>query len=77
MTSFLDRNTCVCYNTCEGPNFAAFSLFNNFSVFVFDKLLDLYFSVSRVLLRPLGGEIFMTVFITLFYPLSLCDKKGE
>jgi hypothetical protein len=25
------------------------------------KLLDIYYSVSRVFLRPLGGVIFMTV----------------
>jgi hypothetical protein len=35
--------------------------------------LDLYYSVSRVLLRPLGGVIFIIfgLFFTLFYPLSL------
>jgi hypothetical protein len=48
--------------------------FNNFSVFVFDKLFNLYYSVSRVLLRPLGGVIFMTVgfyySILPFVPLS-------
>jgi hypothetical protein len=27
----------------------------------FVKLLDLYYSVSRVLLRPLGGVIFIAV----------------
>jgi hypothetical protein len=47
MTSFSDRNTCVCYFPCEGPNFADFSLFRRFrqhfcSVFVFfEKLLKL------------------------------------
>jgi hypothetical protein len=43
------------------------------------KLLDIYYFVSRVLLRPLGGAIFISVgyVITLFYPLSLCYKKGE
>jgi hypothetical protein len=66
MTSFSDRNTCVWYFPCEGPNFADFSHFKRFrqhpcSVFVFDKLLNLYYTVSRVLLRPLGGVIFMTV----------------
>jgi hypothetical protein len=42
------------------------------------KLLNLYYSVSRVLLRLLGGVIFLLVvcYITLFYPLSFCDKKG-
>jgi hypothetical protein len=34
---FLDRNTCVCYNTCEGSYFAAFSLFSNSSDYVFDN----------------------------------------
>jgi hypothetical protein len=33
---------------------------------------------TLVLLRPLWGVIFIAVgFITLFYPLSLCDKKRE
>jgi hypothetical protein len=35
---------------------------------------------TRVLLRPLGGVIFILLyldFITLFYPLSLCDKTGR
>jgi hypothetical protein len=38
MTSFSDKNTCVCYNTSEGPYFAAFSLFKHFfSDYVFDN----------------------------------------
>jgi hypothetical protein len=37
MTSFSDRNTCVCYNTCEGSYFVAFSLFSKFSVSIFDN----------------------------------------
>jgi hypothetical protein len=46
-----------------------------FAIFV--KLLD-YILFTLVLLRPLGGVIFgVVVLITLFYPLSLCDKKGE
>jgi hypothetical protein len=40
------------------------------------KLLDYITLFTLVLLRPLGRVIFrMFVFITLFYPLSLCDKK--
>jgi hypothetical protein len=31
---------------------------------------------TLVLLRPLGGVIFVCLLINLFYPLSLCDKKG-
>jgi hypothetical protein len=60
--------------------FLPFSLMFSFSSFPFVcKTCELYYSVSRVLLRPLGGVIFIRVgcFITLFYPLSLCDKKGE
>jgi len=42
------------------------------------KLLDYITLFTLVLLRPLGGVIFdVIIFITLFYPLSLCDKKGE
>jgi hypothetical protein len=42
------------------------------------KLLDYITLFTLVLLRPIEGVIFMClVFITLFYPLSLCDKKGE
>jgi len=49
------------------------------SVFVFDKLLNLYYSVSRVLLRPLGGEIFISVdcFITLFTICPFVTKMGS
>jgi hypothetical protein len=34
---------------------------------------------TLILLRPLGGVIFIAVgfFITMFYPLSFCDKMGE
>jgi hypothetical protein len=84
MTSFSDRNTCVYYFPCENPNFADFSLFRRYrqhfcSVFVFDKLLNLYYSVSRVLLRPLGGVIFISVgcFITLFILCPFVTKRGS
>jgi hypothetical protein len=82
MTSFSDKY-CMCYYPCDGPNSADLPLFGSplqhfFSVFVFEQLLNLYYSISRVLLRPLGGVIFMTVsFYYFVYPLSLCDKKGE
>jgi hypothetical protein len=54
----------VCYYTCEGPNHATLLstvqldvfLFRPFFLFV--KLVDLYYSVSQVLLKPLGGVIF-------------------
>jgi len=41
--------------------------------------VDIITLFTLVLLKPLGGVILITVgcFITLFYPLSLCDKKGE
>jgi hypothetical protein len=46
------------------------------SVF-FDKLLNLYYSVSRVLLRPLGGVIFMTVsFYYSILPFVPLRQKG-
>jgi hypothetical protein len=46
---------------------------------VFDKLLNLYYSVSRVLLRPLGGVIFISVgcFITLFTLCPFVTKRGS
>lgn len=42
------------------------------------KLLDLYYSVSRVLLRPLGGVIFMTVsfYYSVLPFVSLWQKGG-
>jgi hypothetical protein len=82
MTSFSDKY-CMCYYPCDGPNSADLPLFGSFlqhffSVFVFEQLLNLYYFISRVLLRPLGGVIFITVsFYYSVYPLSLCDKKGE
>jgi hypothetical protein len=41
--------------------------------------LDLYYSVSRVLLRPLGGVIFISVgcFITLFTLCPFVTKRGS
>jgi len=42
------------------------------------KLLDYIILFTLVLLRPLGGVIFdVVIFITMFYPLSLSDKKGS
>jgi hypothetical protein len=74
----------MCYFPCEGPNFADFSLFRRFRqffclVFIFDKLLNLYYSVSRVLLRLLGGVIFISVgcFITLFTLCPFVTKTGS
>jgi hypothetical protein len=60
--------------------FCRFFIFGYFeTISVFGKnALDIYYSVSQVLLRPLGGVIFMTVsFYYSVYPLSLCDKNGE
>jgi hypothetical protein len=81
MTSFSDKY-CVCYYPCEGPNSADLPLFGSFlqhffSIFVFEQQLNLYYSVSRVLLRPLGGVIFMTVFITLFTLCPFVTKRGS
>jgi len=39
--------------------------------------VDIFTLFTLVLLRHLGGVIFVCFLITLFYPLSLCDKKGE
>jgi hypothetical protein len=49
------------------------------SVFVFDKLLNLYYFVSRVLLRPLVGVTFISVgcFITLFTLCPFVTKRGS
>jgi hypothetical protein len=40
--------------------------------------LNIYYSVSRILLRSLGGVIFISFgcFYYSIYPLSFCDKKG-
>jgi len=38
---------------------------------------DIITLFTLVLLRQLGGVIYVCVLITLFYHLSLCDKKGE
>jgi hypothetical protein len=39
--------------------------------------VDIITLFTLVLLRQLGGVIFECfILITLFYPLSLCDKKG-
>jgi hypothetical protein len=47
-----------------------------FATFV--KLVDLITLFTLVLLRPLGGVIFVVVdFYYSFYPLSLCDEKWE
>jgi hypothetical protein len=57
-----------------------FSIFETFVLYfaTFVKLLDYIILFTLVLLRPLGGVIFdVVIFITLFYPLSICDKKGE
>jgi hypothetical protein len=57
----------VCYYTCEGPTHAALlsrvqlDVFFCRPFFLFVKLVDLYYSVSLVLLRPLGGVIFIVV----------------
>jgi hypothetical protein len=61
-----DRDTCVCFYTCEGPLSTVqldVCLFRPF-FFFFVKLLDQYYSVSWVLLRLLKGVIFIAV---LFY----------
>jgi hypothetical protein len=40
--------------------------------------MDITTLFTIILLRQLGGVIFECfILITLFYPLSLCDKKGE
>jgi hypothetical protein len=46
-----------------------------FSVLVYFRLVDFITLITLVLLRPLGGVSFVCFLITLFYPLSLCDKK--
>jgi hypothetical protein len=59
--------------------FVVFLLFETFGLYF--AMLNLWTNITLftlVLLRPLGGVIFIAVFfITLFYPLSLCDKNGE
>jgi hypothetical protein len=57
----------VCYYTCEGPNHSALlsivqldvSLFRPFFLFV--KLVDFITLFTLVILRPLGGVIFIAV----------------
>jgi hypothetical protein len=52
-----------------------------YSVLVYFKLLNVITLCTLVLLRLLGGIIFVVfvwlIYVTLFYPLSLCDKKNE
>jgi hypothetical protein len=45
----------VCYYTCEGPNHAAFLSAVQLDVFLFRT----FFLFTLVLLRPLGGVIFI------------------
>jgi hypothetical protein len=58
--------------------FVVFLLFETFGLYF--AMLNLWTNITLftlVLLRPLRGVIFIAVFFTLFYPLSLCHKKGE
>jgi hypothetical protein len=82
MTSFSNRNTCVYYFPCEGLNYADLSLFRRFrqhfcSVFVFLYNSWIYYSVSRVLLRPLGGVIFLFQLVVLLLCLPFVTKRGS
>jgi hypothetical protein len=55
-------------------------LFETFDLyFAMLKLFDLYYSVYPGPSKTVRGSNFYSswFFITLFYPLSLCDKKGE
>jgi hypothetical protein len=50
LTIFSDRDTCVCYYTCEGPNHAALLsqlslLFSYLVIFLVFKTCGLYYSV--------------------------------
>jgi hypothetical protein len=68
----------VCYYTYEGPNHVAPLSSVQLDVFFLCpfllsvKLLDLYYSISRVLLRPLGGVIFITVVYFYLLCFTLC-----
>jgi hypothetical protein len=58
------------------------SLFFNFGClfYILVKLLDVITLFTLILLRPLGGVFFgvlvCLISITMFYPLSIFDKKG-
>jgi hypothetical protein len=74
----------VCYYTCEGPNHAALLSIVQLDVslfrpFFFGKTYGLYYCVYPGSSDTVRGSNRWCVatFITLFYPLSLCDKKGE
>jgi hypothetical protein len=57
--------------------FPLFSLTFLFSPCLF-QTWGLYYSVYHGPYKTVKGSNFCVVFIiTLFYPLSLCDKKGE
>jgi hypothetical protein len=74
----------VCYYTCEGPNHADLlssvqldvSLFRPSYLFV--KLVDFITLFTLVLLRPLGGVIFIySWFLLLCFTLCLFVTKKE
>jgi hypothetical protein len=71
----------VCSYTCEGPIHAAPFQLDVFLLFDFYvKLFDLYYSVYPGPSETVRGSNFYCsccFIITLVYPLSLCDKKGE
>jgi hypothetical protein len=75
----------MCSYTCEGPNHAAppstVQLDVFFSSFLFVcktvRLILLYFPGPSETVRGSNFYYNCVFLFTLFYPLSLCDKKGE
>jgi hypothetical protein len=80
-TIFSDKDTCVCYCTCEGPNHAALLsllslMFPYLVIFLVFKTCGLYYSVCPCPSETVRGSNFCYGWFSLLY-FTLCDKKGD